>query len=119
MDWKFWNRKKDSLGADGPPKKKLAGPKEIPTQIGQHLVTVEKMDPDQVWSLQCVMRPHPDSKSMADFRVFNPRQASMHSVAVVDYNALDSHPELVLFHGWFDKHASRYKIQKGTTDLAA
>jgi len=85
----------------------------------QHLVTVEKLDPDLVWSLFCVLRPHADNKAVSDVRVFNPGQASVHGVHVVDYSSLDNHPELILYHGWVDSHTNRFKLQKSAPDLAA
>jgi len=119
MEWKFWNRKKAGPGTGDPPKKKLPRPKELLQPIGQHLVTVEKLDPDLVWSLFCVLRPHADNKVVSDVRVFNPGQASVHGVHVVDYSSLDNHPELILYHGWVDSHSNRFKLQKSAPDLAA
>jgi hypothetical protein len=119
MDWKFWNRKKSDPAGGGQPKSKLSGPKELPQQIGQFLVTHERMDPDWVWSLRCVMRRRADHPSTYDCRVFNPNQTSIQGIRIADYDSLDNHPELVLFQGWFNKENNQVKLQKGAPELAA
>jgi hypothetical protein len=119
MEWKFWRRDQTAQTSGRAQKLKLHGPKELPQTIGQYLVTREKMDPDLVWSLKCVLRPHADHKSISDCRIFSPSQVDMQDIRIIDYTSLDDHADLILFHGWFDSQTNQVKLQKGVPDLAA
>ena len=68
-----------------------------------YLVVHEKLDPDWVWTLRCVLRPRPERKRYFDFRVFDAASARSANVQVFNYTSLDAHPELVLFKGRYDK----------------
>jgi hypothetical protein len=102
MQWKFW-RREPSGGGSNTNGMKLPKPKELPTQIGMYLVVHEKLEPDWVWALRCVLRQRPERKSYYDFRVFDPAAAHAAQVLVLNYTSLDAHPELVLFKGRYDK----------------
>ena len=69
MNWKFW-AKSGANTAEKQPK-----PKELPAQLGQHLVTVYHQNPDWVWSLKCAMRKKEGTKKAYDFRVFDESSA--------------------------------------------
>jgi hypothetical protein len=97
MRWKFWLRQPSGRGA------KLPKPKELPSQVGMYLVVHEKLDPDWVWALRCVLRPRPEHNRYFDFRVFDPAAARAANIQVLDYTSLDTHPELILFKGRYDK----------------
>ena len=103
MQWKFWRRAPSNSGGSETGGIKLPRPKELPSQIGMYLVVHEKLDPDWVWTLKCVLRPRPESKRYFDFRVFDPVSAHAASIQIVNYTSLDAHPELVLFKGRYDK----------------
>lgn len=62
MKWKFWERGSSNATDPTGGISKLPGPRELPQVIGQHLVTREKVDPDEVWSFKCVQRPVEGSK---------------------------------------------------------
>ena len=119
MDWKFWRNKQAGPDASNAPKIKMSGPKELPEVIGIYLVTNGKRDPDWVWSLKCLLRRHPDNKSSYDFRIFNPIQMGIETICIKDYTSLDNHPELILFHGSFDKRTNQVELKKEAPDLEA
>ena len=103
MQWKFWRRKPSGGGGSSADSKRLPKPKELPSQVGMYLVVHEKLDPDWVWALRCVVRPRPERKHYFDFQVFDPAAVRAANVQVIDYTSLDAHPELVLFKGRYDK----------------
>ena len=120
MKWAFW-RRDPAKGPEAPvrEKVKLGRPGELPQQVGQYLVLRERMDPDWVWGLRCVLRPRGQRKSSFDFRVFSPRTAEEAGLTVRDYTSLEAHPQIVLFHGWFDKISNAIELFKGAPEKAA
>jgi hypothetical protein len=103
MNFKFWHRKQKGGGASPTDGVKLPKPKDLPQQIGMYLVVHEKLDPDWVWSLKCVVRPRPERKNYYDFRVFEPLEAHRAKIEIANYTSLDAHQELILFKGKYDK----------------
>lgn len=103
MNLKFWHREQSGGGTLNTAGVKLSKPKELPQQVGMYLVVHERLDPDWVWALKCVLRPRPERKRYFDFRVFDPIQANRAKIQVLDYHSLDVHPELILFQGKYDK----------------
>lgn len=111
MGWKFWERRNEQTGGDGQAGSgKLPKPNDMPQLIGQNLVTQKREDPDVVWGLKCALRPHPQSKTRFDFRVFNSDAAHNAGVDVVNYDSLETHPELVIYDGWYDKKSSKVEF---------
>lgn len=120
MKWKFWrNSPTHPSDSTGHTSAKLSRPRDLPQQIGQHLVLRERMDPDWVWSLKCVLRPHGQRKTSFDFRVFSLKHADAAGISVKDYDSLDPHPDQILFHGWFDKKNNAIELTSGASDKAA
>jgi len=103
MNLKFWHRELSSGGNSNTAGVKLPKPKDLPQQIGMYLVVHERLEPDWVWALKCVLRPRPESNRYFDFRVFDPAQANIAKIQIANYDSLDAHPELILFKGKFDK----------------
>jgi hypothetical protein len=103
MQWKFWHREPSGGAGSNTGGVKLPKPKELPSQIGMYLVVHEKLDPDWVWALRCVLRQRPERRRYFDFRVFDPAGAQAAKIQVSDYTSLDVHPELILFQGRYDK----------------
>lgn len=103
MQWKFWRRELSGSGGSHSSGTKLPKSRELPAQIGMYLVVHDKLDPDWVWALRCVLRQRPERRRYFDFRVFDPAAARAANVQVMDYTSLDAHPELVLFKGRYDK----------------
>ena len=110
MNWKFWKNGRECTGS----KPNLPKPREIPDQIGMHLVVNKKMDPDFIWSLKCALKPRTESRTTFDFRLFSPVSAQNARVIVSSYDALDSCPELILFHGRFDRQSKQFEIVEGS-----
>jgi hypothetical protein len=104
MGWKFW-QKEDQGG-----EKKLPRPKDLPQEVGRHLVVSEGYDPDWVWSLKSVVKPRENSRTTMDIRIFSEEAASQKALAVKDYHSLDRHPDLVLFAGWYDRESRTVKM---------
>lgn len=103
MQWKFWRREPLGSGGSNTGGVKLPKPKELPSQIGMYLVVHEKLDPDWVWELRCVLRQRPERRRYFDFRVFDPAGTHAAKFQVLDYTSLDAHPEFILFQGRYDK----------------
>lgn len=103
MQWRFWKRKKTDGGLENAPAK-LRGPKALPQQIGGYLVIHEKLDPDWVWSLKCVVRRYPERRSQYDFRVYDPDQVRRVGLNVANFHSLDDHADLILFQGNYNKY---------------
>ena len=116
MEWKFWNRKKDTANNNGNPK--LGKPRELPQEIGQYLVIQEQMDPDWVWALRCVLRPYPNVKTKFDFLVFSTKSVRSAGIEVANYDHLAKYPDLILYSGWFDKRAHQIEVHKSTKKAA-
>ena len=102
----FWKHKETEEGGV-----KLPGPKGIPELVGRHMVVEEKKDPDWVWALMGVVRPAGKKKAFY-CRVFNEAQASQARVKVKDWTSLDSHPDLILCEGYFDKETMAVRREK-------
>jgi len=103
MNLKFWHREQSGGGTSNTAGVKLPKPKDLPQQIGMYLVVQERLDPDWVWALKCVLRPHAENKRCFDFRVFDPAKANIAKIQITNYDSLDAHPELILFKGKYDK----------------
>ena len=103
MGWKFWQKNDNAAVSSNVKNKRHGKPREIPQEIGRHLVVEQDLDPDWVWSLKCVRKPRENSKNAFDIRIFSSGTMAQHGVKVVDYDSLDSHMDLVIFAGWYDK----------------
>jgi len=110
MNWKFWKRSASNNDAVITTTVKLPGPKELPSQIGRFLVTHEKLDPDYVWNLNCVVRPIADHRGWFDFRVFSLSDAGNARVKVKNFTCLDDHPELILYKGRYNKDGQKPEL---------
>ena len=114
MKWKFWQKS----DAD-PAGRVLPRPKDLPESVGRHLVVERKMDPDWVWSLKAALRPREESPDVKDIRIFSPATADEAGVAVRHFAALDPHPELILYEGWFDAKTHKMELLDKSTERAA
>jgi len=79
-------------------------PKDLPQAIGRHLVVDKGFDPDWVWNLKYVRKPHGESKGVYDIRVFNPLDAAKKDLKITGYESLNDHMDLVLISGRYDKN---------------
>jgi hypothetical protein len=114
MEWKFWQ--KAETRANGV---KLPGPKELRSHMGMYLVVKRQFDPDWAWELKYVKRPHEGSTTLFDFRLFSPSEAKKAGVRVTNYDALDAHADLILFHGWSDNWGHEFHIDEDSVAKAA
>jgi hypothetical protein len=110
MNWKFWRKEKQQEHSSATREMKLAKPRDLPQQVGMYLVTQLKLDPDWVWNLKCVMRPLTDQKNVFDIRIFNPETRAAKSVTVINFNSLDTHLDMILFSGTFDKKTGKFQL---------
>lgn len=118
----FWKKKetvqaseevKPSAAKVEPQKgEKLPGPRDIAEPVGRYLVVQLKQDPDWVWKLKCVLRPHGDKKDDFDFCVFDVAQLPSKNTQIRDYNTFEQCPELALYKGWFNKKTFEVNIEK-------
>ena len=118
MNWKFWDKKKQTKKFSDTNQIKLTKPKELPDRVGRYLVTQLKEDPDWVWSLKCAMRPKADEKNVFEVRIFNPATAASKEVTVANYNSLDAHPDIILFFGSFNKNTDSVQLEKTMKNAA-
>jgi hypothetical protein len=118
MNWKFWQKEKQTDKFPGAKEIKLAKPREMPDRVGRYLVTQLKEDPDWVWSLRAALRPKGDEKDAFEIRIFNPEDAVRKGVAITNFNALDAHPEMILYTGWYKKNTDHVHIEKSLKDAA-
>jgi hypothetical protein len=112
MNWKFWESKNQSGPAAASVGTKLAKPKDLPAQIGRHLVVNAKLDPNYVWKLKCALRPRPERDHYFDFRIFDPAKARTAACQVDNYDSLNDHPDLILFKGRYDKNTHDLELDK-------
>jgi hypothetical protein len=103
MQWKFWKKRSVEHCAISA-NTKMTRPKELPQQVGGYLVIKEKLDPDWVWSLRCVVRRYPERKSQLDFRVFDPVEADQKGITIANFMSLDAYPEMILYQGFYNKY---------------
>jgi hypothetical protein len=105
MKW-FWNRKGAQEGEE-----RLPGPKEIPQPVGSYMVVQMKKDPNRVWQLKGVVRPAAENGTFY-CRVFDKAQVAEAGLKVKDWTSLDTHPELILWEGYFDKGTNKVRDEK-------
>jgi hypothetical protein len=117
MNWKFWKTENKNGQSLSQRSSKLPKPKDLPTQVGMHLVTQLKLDPDWVWTLMGVVKPTIE-KQIFDIRIFDPKEAVISDVKIRDFNTLDDFPEMILFEGSFNKNTGWIDIKR-TRDKAA
>ena len=112
MGWQIWKKKESSIALSGENSLKLEKPKELPENVGRHLVVEQNLDPDWVWSLKCVRKAKENSKSAFDIRVFSQESADQKGVKVRDYTTLEDHMDLVIFAGWYDKGSRKVQLEQ-------
>ena len=112
MDWKFWRKNKTAAAPNGGKTRRLGRPKDLPSEVGRHLVVKEGLDPDWVWSLKCVKKPRENSKSAFDIRIFSPITAAQQRVKIRDYASLDNHAGLIIFAGWYDRNTTIVQLEE-------
>ena len=117
MSWKFWKTENKNHQGLKQRSSNLPKPKDLPTQVGMHLVTQLKMDPDWVWSLKGVLRQTSEKQNF-EIRIFDPKEAVISDVVVKNFNSLDDFREMILFEGCFNKNNGWVDIKK-TEDKAA
>ena len=108
MKWKFWNRDEDNAQEI---KSRLPRPRDLPERVGRYLVVDLSMDPDQVWNLKAVTRPHAEGGSRHDIRIFNPAAADHSGISIRNYDSLEMYQEMILFEGWYDKKSNQVEIK--------
>ena len=112
MGWKFWQKNEPLPTGAAEKTRRLGRPRELPMEVGRHLVVVQGLDPDWAWGLKCVVKPRDNSKSAFDIRVFSSESAAQRGVTVRDYASLEEHMDLVLFAGWYDKESRKVQLER-------
>ncbi len=118
MNWKFWQKGRHRGDPSGSGEVKLSKPRDLPERVGMYLVTQLKLDPDWVWDLKCVMRPKANEMKVFEIRIFNPATAAGKGVNVSNFNTLDQYPDLILFHGSFNKNTGSVDVEKTLEKVA-
>ena len=117
MRWKFWKTENKNRQDLNQRFSNLPKSKDLPTQVGMHLVTQLRMDPDWVWSLKGVLRPTSEKHNF-EIRIFDPKEAVISDVVVRNFHTLDDFPKMILFEGSFNKNTGWIDIKR-ITDRAA
>ena len=117
MNWKFWKTENKNSQGSNQRSSILPKPRDLPTQVGMHLVTKLKMDPDWVWSLKGVLRPTSEKQNF-EIRIFDPKDAVISDVVVKNFNSLDDFPEMILFEGCFNKNNGWVDIKRTLNKVA-
>jgi len=112
MSWRFWQKNENAAAPNGGKTQKLEKPKDLPNDVGYHLVVEKGLDPDWVWKLKCAKRLRENSKSTFDIRIFSSETASQHGVQIRDYTSLDNHADLIIFAGSYDKNTGSVQLEK-------
>lgn len=112
MGWKFWKKNETTAAPSGDKTQKLDKPRDLPQEVGRHLVVDKGLDPDWIWSLKCVRKPRENSKSTFDIRIFSSGTLANHNVKARDYTSLDNHMDLVIFAGWYEKKTQNVQLER-------
>lgn len=103
----FWKKKDDA-----PKTSKRLRPRELPQDVGRHIIVNMNEDPDWVWGLRCVMKPVAGQETDFDIRIFNPAEAGSVAGGIKDYDTLDAHPDVVMFNGRYSKGTGKVQLVK-------
>ena len=118
MNWKLWLISKIALTSVEDKDHRQGKPRDLPQEIGRHLVVEKGFDPDWVWSLKYVRKHDENSKGVFNFRIFDPQEAVQKHVTIRDYESLTPHADLILSEGWHDKENRTFDMEsihtKGT-----
>ena len=88
------------------------GPKDIPSLVYMHLVTVLKVPPENLTGLQTVQKAGLwEGKPVTFIRIYNPF-ISEQKLQVRDFTSLDRHPELILYEGYWEKSGYRVYMER-------
>ena len=112
MGWKFWQKKESPAAQTGEKTRKLDKARELPQDVGRHLVVDQDLDPDWVWGLKCVVRSKDNTDSHYDIRIYSPETAVQRGITVRDYASLENHTDLILFAGWYDKRSHAVQLER-------
>jgi hypothetical protein len=112
MNWKFWRNNETAAAPNGGKTQALERPRDLPHEIGRHMVVDHGLDPDWVWSLKCVRKLRENSKNAFDIRIFSLESAAQHRVKIRDYASLDNHLELVIYAGWYDRKTPNVHLEE-------
>ncbi len=92
---------------------KLSGPKEVPELVGRYMVLQMKKDPNWVWkSVKGVVRPVVGNKKAFYCRCFEDSQVAQAGLKIKDWTSMDTHPELVIWEGYFNKDTLEVRPDK-------
>ena len=88
--------------------------------IGSEWDKIPQSDSDHWVKYMAVMRPQKAEGDVFDVRIFDEWSAQQNKVSIFNYDSLDTHPELILFEGWFDRKSKKGDIKyKGVARKAA
>jgi hypothetical protein len=111
MDWKFWRKDKGLVEFQSRRESKLGKPKELPQEVGLHLVVEQGLDPDWVWSLKCVRKRRSEKEDIFYVRIFRMDTVAQKGIQVTGYSSLDDHLDVILFAGWYEKNSRKVALE--------
>jgi hypothetical protein len=120
MNWKFWSKNEKTEGGTSHSKSvKRTKPIQLPSEVGRHLVVDLQQEPDWVWRLRAVTSPKEEGGQTFWLRVFDPDTANARAFHHLTFEALNEHPDLVLFEGWYDKKTRKVELKPAEAERAA
>ena len=94
----FWRKKAEEKGKE----KKKKAVKKIEGSLWGYMVSQQKVVVDILQNLRRVERDGVvGGKPVTMIRIFDPAAAKEKGVAIDNYESLDSHPELILYKGYY------------------
>ena len=111
MSWQFWRKDKRPEEFSGRRAPKSEKPRELPQEIGRHLVVEQGLDPDWVWSLKCVRKRQSEQEDIFYVRIFKTDTVAQKGIQVTGYSSLDDHLDVILFAGWYEKNSRNVALE--------
>jgi len=90
---------------------KLAGPKDIPQLVINHLVSSQIMDATTLRFLKSVSRSSENGNGHFDIRLFDPADAESRHINIMNYDTLTEKPELTIAEGWYDEATKKAELE--------
>jgi hypothetical protein len=110
IKWRFW--KNSGLNTET-----HSRPKDVPDIVGRKLTIHLGKGPDWIWNLKAVARSRPDMHDVYDIRIFNAADAALKHATIRNFYSLNTHPELIIFEGTYDKKENKVEIIDRTNSL--
>ncbi|MCB2145210.1 MAG: hypothetical protein KQI81_01965 [Deltaproteobacteria bacterium] len=93
--------------------------RKLPWQVRLYLADNMGYDLGWIRTLRCVVREMGDQPGFLRFLAFRPDQARERGITIAGYDALEAHPELVIFNGMFSANGQQVSVDSTAPRRAA